>query len=174
MYDRHTHGIFWKLLDNTEVRTLEAKAMDYNSYAEEKRKWGVTGTIIRYSNDGHGSYYEVEHDDGSRGCYDFNELEVLSRKQEVVDDDLPIHKNKIVKCKIKDYAGDKQFICHITIYGDITHSFSVRSMNPESYKWFEIIMTRLVEDIIKHTLDKERKETKERVMEFLKTFGIGV
>lgn len=40
------------------------------------RKWGVQGTILMH-HDSHGLCYDVRHDDGTEGCYDPGEFEVL-------------------------------------------------------------------------------------------------
>jgi len=42
----------------------------------EKRKWNVRGRVVTH-HDSHGLCYDVRHDDGTEGCYDPSELEVV-------------------------------------------------------------------------------------------------
>lgn len=69
----------WPPLDpGTRVKTTSKKTSDKEWMPEAliARKWGVTGTIIMH-HDSHGLCYDVQHDDGTEGCYDPNEFEVL-------------------------------------------------------------------------------------------------
>lgn len=70
----------WPPLDPyTRVRTTTKKLSDkeWTPEALVARKWGVTGRIVTH-HDSHGLCYDVLHDDGTEGCYDPSELEVLS------------------------------------------------------------------------------------------------
>lgn len=40
------------------------------------RKWGVEGEVITH-HDSHGLCYDVQHKDGTVGCYDPSELEII-------------------------------------------------------------------------------------------------
>jgi len=44
-----------------------------------RKKWGVRGKVITH-HDSHGLCYDVYHEDGSTGCYDPSELEIISNK----------------------------------------------------------------------------------------------
>ena len=62
-----------------KVKTL--KPLHNDTYTEEtqaKRKWDVNGTIVAHHNS-HGLCYDVQHEDGSVGSYDEDEIQVLSR-----------------------------------------------------------------------------------------------
>jgi hypothetical protein len=48
---------------------------DWTDEALKKRRWGVSGSIIKH-HDSHGLCYEVMHDDGTIGCYDPSEFQV--------------------------------------------------------------------------------------------------
>jgi hypothetical protein len=68
------------LVNDTRVRTtreIPEVAETYTEEGKKKRKWGVKGRIISFS-DAHGLSYEVTHDDGTTGCYDPGELEVIT------------------------------------------------------------------------------------------------
>jgi hypothetical protein len=61
----------------TQVQTTTENPSLRNEWTEEgkaKRKWGVQGIVIAH-HDSHGLCYDVEHRDGSIGCYDPSELE---------------------------------------------------------------------------------------------------
>lgn len=69
----------WPPLDpGTRVRTTKCRTeqKEWMPEAWVARKWGVTGTIIRH-HDSHGLCYDVRHDDGTEGCYDPPEFEVI-------------------------------------------------------------------------------------------------
>lgn len=69
----------WPPLDpGTRVRTTSKKTADKEWMPEAlvARKWGMTGTIIMH-HDSHGLCYDVRHDDGTEGCYDPPEFDVL-------------------------------------------------------------------------------------------------
>lgn len=73
----------WPPLDlGTRVKTTSKKTADREWMPEAlvARKWGVTGRIIMH-HDSHGLCYDVRHDDGTEGCYDPNEFDVLSEVQ---------------------------------------------------------------------------------------------
>ena len=63
----------------TPVRTTQEDPNSAASWTEEgkkRRKWGVDGKVITH-HDSHGLCYDVRHSDGSQGCYDPTELQVL-------------------------------------------------------------------------------------------------
>lgn len=69
----------WPPLDpGTRVKTIKATTADREWMPEAlaARKWGVTGTITLH-HDSHGLCYDVRHDDGTEGCYDPTEFEVI-------------------------------------------------------------------------------------------------
>lgn len=69
----------WPPLDpGTRIRTTIKKLSDSEWMPEARaaRKWGVTGRIVMH-HDSHGLCYDVQHDDGTEGCYDPTEFEVL-------------------------------------------------------------------------------------------------
>lgn len=69
----------WPPLDpGTRVKTTSKKTADREWMPEAlvARKWGVTGTIVMH-HDSHGLCYDVRHDDGTEGCYDPGEFEIL-------------------------------------------------------------------------------------------------
>lgn len=51
---------------------------DWNEAALASRQWGVLGEVVNH-HDSHGLYYEVKHPDGTIGCYDPSELEVIRK-----------------------------------------------------------------------------------------------
>lgn len=67
-----------RLSNGTKVKTLYAvtRDEDWSSEALKNRKWGVEGEVVSH-HDSHGLCYEVRHPDGTIGCYDPTELEVL-------------------------------------------------------------------------------------------------
>ena len=72
------HNKWPPLNPGTRVRTLEPKT-DPRVWAKEalaERKWDVLGTITMH-HDSHGLCYDVCHDDGTQGCYEPDEFEVL-------------------------------------------------------------------------------------------------
>ncbi len=63
----------------TRVRTTRANEGLRREWTDEgwaRKKWGVQGTILTH-HDSHGLCYDVRHDDGTEGCYDPSELEVM-------------------------------------------------------------------------------------------------
>lgn len=63
----------------TRVKTTQPDPHDEAGWpleALKARKWGVTGKISDRHH--HGSFYVVEHDDGSAGCYNRVELETIT------------------------------------------------------------------------------------------------
>lgn len=75
----------WPPLDNgTRVRTVAIPnvADDWTEEAKFVRRFGVLGTIVRH-HDSHGLCYDVQHDDGTEGCYDSRELAVLLEGHEI-------------------------------------------------------------------------------------------
>lgn len=61
------------------VKTTKEDPSDADSWTEKarsRRRWGVRGTVIACHNS-HGLCYDVEHSDGTVGCYNPTELEVL-------------------------------------------------------------------------------------------------
>lgn len=66
----------------TSVMTTEPNMDKRDKWTDEgwaKRKWGVEGKIITH-HDSHGLCYDVRHNDGTVGCYDPSELEVINPK----------------------------------------------------------------------------------------------
>ncbi len=66
--------------NGTAVKTTQedvSKRSDWTAEAQADRKWGVRGTVTDY-HDSHGLCYDVLHQDGSRGCYNPNELEITT------------------------------------------------------------------------------------------------
>lgn len=71
----------WPPLDpGTRVRTTKKNTPDREWMPEAltARKWGVAGTIIMH-HDSHGLCYDVRHDNGTEGCYDPSEFEVVGK-----------------------------------------------------------------------------------------------
>jgi hypothetical protein len=70
----------WPLRDNgTKVKTTRKTTPDseWTEEARANRKWGVKGMITHY-HDSHDLCYDVRHDNGTEGCYEPTEFEVLS------------------------------------------------------------------------------------------------
>ncbi len=70
----------WPPIDpGTRVRTTEPNMALRKEWTDEgwaKKKWGVEGAIITH-HDSHGLCYDVKHEDGTQGCYDPSEFEVV-------------------------------------------------------------------------------------------------
>lgn len=71
----------WPPLDpGTKVKTIRSlpkeNTEEWTKEWETERKWGVQGVVVTH-HDSHGLCYEVRHLDGSIGCYDPSELEVI-------------------------------------------------------------------------------------------------
>ncbi len=69
----------WPPLDpGTRVKTTSKKTPDseWTPEALISRKWGVMGTIVMH-HDSHGLCYDVKHDDGTEGCYDPAEFDLI-------------------------------------------------------------------------------------------------
>ena len=63
----------------TPVRTTRANMSLRKEWTDEawaNRQWGAKGTILKH-HDSHGLFYKVQHEDGTVGCYDPSELEVV-------------------------------------------------------------------------------------------------
>lgn len=63
----------------TTVRTTtpnEDKRGEWTDEGWAKRKWGAKGTVLTH-HDSHGLCYDVQHQDGSVGCYDPSEITEL-------------------------------------------------------------------------------------------------
>ena len=63
----------------TTVKTTEPDLSLRHQWTDEgweARQWGVRGTVIMY-HDSHGLCYDVLHEDGTEGCYDPSEIEVV-------------------------------------------------------------------------------------------------
>ncbi len=62
----------------TSVRTTQEnpEITDWTKQAKKNRKWGVEGKVVTH-HDSHGLCYDVRHSDGTGGCYDPTELEIL-------------------------------------------------------------------------------------------------
>jgi hypothetical protein len=64
----------------TSVRTTAPNMSMREEWTDEgwaERKWGMQGEVITHRNDSHGLCYDVQHKDGTVGCYDPSELEVI-------------------------------------------------------------------------------------------------
>lgn len=72
----------WPPLDpGTVVRTTKPNLAMRKQWTDEGwagKKWGIQGTIIAH-HDSHGLCYDVKHLDGTVGCYDPTEFEVVSQ-----------------------------------------------------------------------------------------------
>lgn len=67
------------LMPGTQVKTMEPNMELRGEWTEEgwaSKKPGVNGVIIKH-HDSHGLCYDVQHEDGSIGCYDPSELEII-------------------------------------------------------------------------------------------------
>ena len=67
------------LSPGTSVRTTQEDKSNADSWTESaknRRRWGVEGEVIKH-HDSHGLCYDVKHADGSVGCYDPTELQIL-------------------------------------------------------------------------------------------------
>jgi hypothetical protein len=72
-------GIYLPLKPGTTVRTTQANQSKLGEWTAEAliaRKWGEEGEILVH-HDSHGLCYDVRHADGSIGCYDPSELEIV-------------------------------------------------------------------------------------------------
>lgn len=70
----------WPPIDpGTEVRTTQPNMDKRREWTEEdwaRKKWGARGIILRH-HDSHGLCYDVRHENGTVGCYDPSEFEVV-------------------------------------------------------------------------------------------------
>jgi hypothetical protein len=67
----------------TMVRTTRPNMDKRNEWTDESwwsRLWGVEGSVITH-HDSHGFCYDVRHPDGSQGCYDPTEIEVVAKSK---------------------------------------------------------------------------------------------
>ena len=66
------------IASGTKVKTTGEHLSDiaWSEELQANRKWGVTGTVLRHYC-GLGLYYDVRHEDGTEGCYDPSELEIV-------------------------------------------------------------------------------------------------
>ncbi len=62
----------------TQVKTTEKQLPDteWSKEVQANRKWGVKGVVLRHY-DSHGLCYDVRHEDGTEGCYDPSEFEIV-------------------------------------------------------------------------------------------------
>ncbi len=78
----------WPPIDRgTKVKTTtgpNTPDSEWSAEARANRRWGVEGTITGH-HDSHGLCYEVEHTDGTTGCYDPSELEIVPPHQPLMD-----------------------------------------------------------------------------------------
>ena len=78
-----------EMIPRVQVRTTRPKADDYTAEGKKNRKWGVIGVIVGH-HDSNGLCYDVRHDDdGSRGTYDPDELELTGSARETKPDSIP-------------------------------------------------------------------------------------
>ncbi len=72
----------WPPLDpGMRIRTTqlnESMIREWTAQGLADKRWGVTGMILRH-HDSHGLCYDVQHDDGTFGCYDPSEFEVIEK-----------------------------------------------------------------------------------------------
>lgn len=72
----------WPPIDcETVVMTTQPnwdKRDEWTSEGWKRRQWGVRGTVVTH-HDSHGLCYDVCHPDGTWGCYDPSELEVVKQ-----------------------------------------------------------------------------------------------
>ncbi len=69
-----------RLSTGTRVKTTHLNREKQEEWSEEglaSKQWGVKGTVIAV-HDSQGLYYDVRHADGTVGCYDESEFQVLS------------------------------------------------------------------------------------------------
>lgn len=68
----------------TRVKTVavESPSTDWTEEGKRSRKFGITGSVITH-HDSHGFCYDVRHDDGTDGCYDPEELELLGDREDL-------------------------------------------------------------------------------------------
>ena len=70
----------WPPIDRgTEVRTTKPnheKRWEWTDEGWARKRWGVRGRILVH-HDSHGLCYDVVHEDGTMGCYDPSEIEVV-------------------------------------------------------------------------------------------------
>lgn len=64
----------------TRVKTTQEDSATANSWtkdAQKRRRWGAEGAVITH-HDSHGLCYEIRHDDGTVGCYDPSEFDIIA------------------------------------------------------------------------------------------------
>ena len=64
------------------VRTTQANESLRKEWSEgvwEKRQWGVQGSVVTH-HDSHGLCYDVQHEDGTIGSYEHDELREYDRR----------------------------------------------------------------------------------------------
>lgn len=74
-----TASVYPPISRGTTVRTTQPNLDLRDEWADEawvRRKWGVQGKVLTH-HDSHGLCYDVRHEDGTVGCYDPSELEVV-------------------------------------------------------------------------------------------------
>ncbi len=83
-------GKYPPISPGTVVKTTESKSprSEWTDETWASRKWGVHGKVVTH-HDSHGLCYDVRHEDGTEGCYDPAELEILAVH-------VPVDVNKIV------------------------------------------------------------------------------
>ncbi len=60
----------------TKVITTEVNPkIEWTKEALSNRQWGAKGIIVMH-HDSHGLYYEIQHEDGTIGCYDPSEFQI--------------------------------------------------------------------------------------------------
>jgi hypothetical protein len=76
-----TTAAYPPIAPGTVVRTTQPDMSLRGEWTDEgwaKRKWGVRGNVVTH-HDSHGLCYDVRHEDGSVGCYNPSELEVVEK-----------------------------------------------------------------------------------------------
>lgn len=64
----------------TRVRTTAPNLALRHQWTDEgwaEKKWGVQGKVLTH-HDSHGLCYDVRHTDGTVGCYDPSEIEIIN------------------------------------------------------------------------------------------------
>ncbi len=75
-----TEENYTRISPETPVKTTQPNLSMRKEWTDEgwaRRKWGVQGKVITH-HDSHGLCYDVRHEDGTIGCYDPSELEIIA------------------------------------------------------------------------------------------------
>ncbi|MBI2674622.1 MAG: hypothetical protein HYX22_02705 [Candidatus Yanofskybacteria bacterium] len=98
----------WPPIDpGTRVMTTQPNLKIRDEWTDEgwaSKKWGVRGTIIAH-HDSHGLFYNVRHDDGTKGYYDPSELEIVEEGEGVNLNELQQETEKLLSL-LKDRQSE--------------------------------------------------------------------